>query len=275
MARRPKSPDREKVMKRINRVYTLVFFISVVIIVFLVLYNLNLGSRLTDIEKGMPRNKAPGKDSEILSTALELKIHNLVNRRREQFGFPPLEWNNDLREVAFSHSRDMSTNLFFSHFNLKGQAHDDRLMGSGIYYFSNSAENILEENIYTYDMDRLRNCTRIVIEKTTDELASEAVSGWMNSSGHRANILNDFDETGIGAYLDANGVTLYVTQLFIKRVDCGYLGGPCCGSTNKFCYHEIDCSYDNMSCYGKVEKLSPNRKPPKETDKFVPPRVCS
>ena len=204
-----------------------------------------------------------------------MKIHNLVNQKREENDLPPLEWNNRLREIAYEHSKDMSENLFFSHYNPEGLGHDGRLMDSGVYYFSNSAENILEENIYIYDLDRPRNCTRTIIQKTTDELTTEAVEGWLESVGHRANIMNDFDETGIGIFLDANGVTIYVTQIFIKRAYCGYLEGPCCGQTNKYCFHPLECSSINLTCFGQISKLSPNLKPSPETDKYVPPKPCS
>ena len=42
----------------------------------------------------------------------------------------------------------------------------------------------------------------------------EVVTGWMNSPGHRANILNaNFGKIGIGVYQASNG-TIYWTQLF-------------------------------------------------------------
>jgi uncharacterized protein YkwD len=45
--------------------------------------------------------------------------------------------------------------------------------------------------------------------------AQTVVNGWMNSPGHRANILNgSFKQTGIGVYRDAKG-TYYWTQMFI------------------------------------------------------------
>ena len=44
--------------------------------------------------------------------------------------------------------------------------------------------------------------------------AQSVVNGWMNSSGHRANILNpSFKTIGVGAYTDSQG-TIYWTQMF-------------------------------------------------------------
>ena len=46
---------------------------------------------------------------------------------------------------------------------------------------------------------------------------SEVMTDWMNSSGHRANILNsNFTELGVGIYKGANG-TIYWTQMFIGK----------------------------------------------------------
>lgn len=74
------------------------------------------------------------------------------------------------------------------------------------------------------------------------QLASNTVTGWMNSPGHRANILNaDYTETGIGAaYVNGYVIT---TQDFIARVSCGFQGGPCCEKTGyyPYCYEPLKC----------------------------------
>ena len=63
--------------------------------------------------------------------------------------------------------------------------------------------------------------------QTQEELETDTVEGWMNSPGHRKNILTaEYDEAGVGvAYI--NGY-LIATQVFITRADCGYKGGSCC-----------------------------------------------
>lgn len=75
-----------------------------------------------------------------------------------------------------------------------------------------------------------------------DELAAEAAQGWMNSEGHRRNILDeDFDESGIGvAYI--NGYMI-ATQVFIKKADCGYKNGICCQKAGyyPYCYQPLTC----------------------------------
>ena len=78
---------------------------------------------------------------------------------------------------------------------------------------------------------------------TNDQMASYVVTGWMNSPGHRANILQAaYNESGIGvAYV--NGYII-ATQDFIERVSCGYQGAPCCPTYS--CYVPNSCQQDNV-----------------------------
>lgn len=77
---------------------------------------------------------------------------------------------------------------------------------------------------------------------SSEEMVSDTVQGWMNSPGHRASILEEeFDESGMGI---ANvGGYLISTQVFIKRIDCGYKDAECCNN-NKYsgsCYLPLSC----------------------------------
>jgi hypothetical protein len=76
-----------------------------------------------------------------------------------------------------------------------------------------------------------------------DFLATESVKGWMESPGHKENILNsEYDEAGIGAaYTDGYFI---VTQSFIKRTACGFSGGPCCVVEGyyPYCYVPLSCN---------------------------------
>jgi uncharacterized protein YkwD len=76
-----------------------------------------------------------------------------------------------------------------------------------------------------------------------EQASQEAVDGWMNSPGHRANILNsDYGEAGIGVSY-VNGYII-ATQVFIKRATCGYAGGPCC--ERNACYLPSICGIDQI-----------------------------
>ncbi len=78
-----------------------------------------------------------------------------------------------------------------------------------------------------------------------NELASQAVDGWMNSPGHRENILrSEYDETGMGAaYVNSY---MIITQIFIKKTNCGYEGASCCEKDDYLiCYQPSTC-VDNI-----------------------------
>ncbi|NCF75253.1 MAG: hypothetical protein GWO87_02080 [Xanthomonadaceae bacterium] len=75
-----------------------------------------------------------------------------------------------------------------------------------------------------------------------NEVEKRAVDGWMNSPGHRANILNrNFNEAGIGI-AKVNSYFI-ITQVFIKKVNCGYEKGPCCEKQGYYpsCYTPLNC----------------------------------
>ena len=77
---------------------------------------------------------------------------------------------------------------------------------------------------------------------TSVEVVKGTVSGWMNSPGHKANILEEkYDESGIG--VATVGGYLISTQVFIKRADCGYKDGTCCVEEGymPYCYTPMTC----------------------------------
>ncbi len=102
----------------------------------------------------------------------------LTNSERAANGCGALSINNTLAVVAQAHAVDMAENDFFDHNSLNGQSPFDRMRAAG-YSFSSAAENIAAGY----------------------STPASVVAGWMNSAGHRANILNcSFTEIGIGYY---------------------------------------------------------------------------
>ena len=127
-------------------------------------------------------------------SAMEREVFELVNKARTENGLSPLSWANDLASVARAHSSDMISRNFFSHTNPDGESPSDRLKRNGISYRA-SAENI------AYGQ----------------QSASAVMEAWMNSSGHRANILSrNVTELGVGAVKNSRG-TIYWTQVFVSR----------------------------------------------------------
>ncbi len=186
---------------------------------------------------------------------LEQRTFELVNEERTAQGLDELKWNDGIARVCRLHSRNMAENGFFSHTGLDGLNVSGRLKSAGIYYWNMSGENILMESGVDYYTLNLLGMIRKVEYKTFEELAHEAVQGWMNSTGHRENILKtEFDESAMGVYVlqgtmgerlgtSQSNVSYYFTQNFITRVECGYKDGECCTTTGylPWCYVPWKC----------------------------------
>ena len=124
----------------------------------------------------------------------QVEVLNLVNKERKANGLKPLTLNKELSNVANIKSRDMIEKGYFDHTSPTYGSPFDMMKKFNISY------NPAGENI-------------AMGQKTP----SEVMNSWMNSSGHRANILNStYTELGVGIQKDSNG-TIYWTQMFIGR----------------------------------------------------------
>lgn len=152
---------------------------------------------------------------------VERLIHQQVNNQREQHGLNALSWDDELAGIARNHSLDMAQNDFFSHAGSSGSSPADRatdaeyecMKDEGEYRYTGIAENIFMT--YRYGSRQTRygpNGTTVWFDwKTQDQIAREVVGGWMNSPGHRANILQGrHDLQGLG--IVQAGDQLYITQ---------------------------------------------------------------
>ena len=124
----------------------------------------------------------------------QVEVLNLVNKERKANDLKPLTLNKELSNVANIKSRDMIEKGYFDHTSPTYGSPFDMMKKFNISY------NTAGENI-------------AMGQKTP----SEVMNSWMNSSGHRANILNStYTELGVGIQKDSNG-TIYWTQMFIGR----------------------------------------------------------
>jgi len=174
---------------------------------------------------------------------LERRTFDLVNGERAAQDLTILKWNEDVAAVARAHSTDMAVNAFFSHTGSDGSNVSTRLMADGVYYWNSSGENILKESGISYYLVNILGMVKKTEYCTFEQLAQNATVGWMNSTGHRENILHEgYDETGMGVYAFNN--SFYFTQDFIVRVSCGYRNGPCCETRGYYpwCYVPLKCA---------------------------------
>lgn len=128
----------------------------------------------------------------------ETEILKLVNQERLRHGLAPLAFSPRLSVMARGHSYDMAIRNYLSHNSPEGSTPGDRIRGVGISYQE------LGENIY---MDSYLDL---------DGLPERAVTGWLASPEHRANMLSpNFREAGVGVARSSQGKT-YVTQDFVR-----------------------------------------------------------
>lgn len=144
--------------------------------------------------------------SSLNTDSTALKIHDLINEQRTSHGLRPLGWHPTISQAAISHSDDMATRNYFAHDSPEGLDFTKRYARVGFNceipisstMYSGGAENIFMLEGYYGE----------------DTVANQAVNGWMNSEGHRENILTPyFLNEGIGVVVSDNGA-VYITQNF-------------------------------------------------------------
>ena len=126
--------------------------------------------------------------------AIEKQVVTLVNQERAKVGLAPLKDNWELSRVARYKSEDMANKNYFSHTSPTYGSPFDMIKNFGIKYMA-AGENIA----------------------MGQQTAASVMSSWMNSPGHKANILSkNFTEIGVGLAKNKNG-TIYWTQQFIGK----------------------------------------------------------
>lgn len=130
-------------------------------------------------------SEAPGRE-------FEIEVIRLVNVERAKHGLKPLKENWELSRVARYKSNDMRDRGYFSHTSPTYGSPFNMMKNFGIRYTA-AGENIARGQ----------------------RTAAQVMNGWMNSPGHRRNILNpNFTEIGVGYAAGSRGP--YWTQMFIR-----------------------------------------------------------
>ena len=125
--------------------------------------------------------------------SLEIEVIRLVNIERAKVGRSALIENNKISNIARIKSQDFIKNNYFSHNSPTYGSPFDMLKSFGITYTA-AGENIANGQ----------------------RTAAEVMNSWMNSSGHRANILNSaYNQIGVGVAKNKNG-NLFWTQMLVR-----------------------------------------------------------
>ena len=123
----------------------------------------------------------------------EKEVFDLINKQRTNNGLTALKIDNEVQRVARIKAQDMVNNNYFSHTSPTYGSPFDMLKSFKVSY-KTAGENI-----------------------AGNSSNSNAVTAWMNSSGHKANILNSsFNYTGIGVVSSPKYGKIYV-QIFIGK----------------------------------------------------------
>jgi uncharacterized protein YkwD len=128
---------------------------------------------------------------------VEDEIFELTNGERADAGAPPLERDPTLRGIARRFSEEMLERGFFGHVNPEGESMADRVARQHRCLVGILGENLWQASGFTH----------------REGLAAQAVAGWMNSPGHRENLLRpEFTHLGVGVALVGREVR--ATQVF-------------------------------------------------------------
>lgn len=144
-------------------------------------------------EKEIEKTPTEDKNQSVVSglNEFEQEVFALTNQERIKNGLPAFQIDLELSRVAREKSRDIQINNYFDHNSPVYGSPFDMMEAYGINYRT-AGENIAKGQ----------------------RSPSEVVNAWMNSEGHRANILNgSFTHIGLGYYADGN----VWTQQFIGQ----------------------------------------------------------
>jgi uncharacterized protein YkwD len=121
-----------------------------------------------------------------IASEIERYVARLANEERVERGLDPLRIELNLNRSAELHSRWMLESDIFSHTGVNGSDHDDRIRAAGFDMTGSwrTGENLGVKSIggpagYFDEIDAIHE-------------------GWMNSPGHRANILGEYEVLGVG-----------------------------------------------------------------------------
>jgi len=125
------------------------------------------------------------------TATIEAAVFQKINQYRASQNLRALTRNSTIDNQARIHSRNMASGrVAFGHNGFSG-----RVAATGIAY-SRVAENV------AYNQGH-------------QDAATQAVQGWLNSSGHLVNIQGNYNQTGIGVASNNQG-KIYFTQIFLR-----------------------------------------------------------
>ena len=187
-------------------------------------------------------------DSEIEEA--EALIQERINQFRSSRGLTVLALNLSLAAVARAHSEDMAESGFFDHRNPEGLGPQDRVEQAAIDNF------LCGENLYQFLNDK---------QNDPEYISEDSFTGWLNSPGHYANIVEPrYDTGGMGIFvkskiiagdLSPNRYDIYVTHLLCVDIS-EYNALKAQYEVAKDIYEEVTEEYEAAKAeYSRIEEL--------------------
>lgn len=129
--------------------------------------------------------------STVNTAAIETSVFQQINQYRASQGLSALTRNSAIDTQARTHSQNMASGkVAFGH-----DGFQQRIQATGIAYTA-AAENV-------------------AYNQGASDPATQAVQGWLKSSGHLANIKGNYNLTGVGVASNSQG-KIYFTQIFLR-----------------------------------------------------------
>jgi uncharacterized protein YkwD len=149
---------------------------------------------LRDLEYSNPDNYYVNKSDFKVKDEIGKKCLELTNAFRARNGLRPVAWEDSVWKISYGHSQNMGNKkVKFGH-----DGFNDRIRKLPFYY-SMACENVFMCHGYA-----------------EHSIAEMAVNGWINSPGHRKNLLSNTSHCAIAIYKNGNG-EWYLTQIFVRK----------------------------------------------------------
>lgn len=174
-----------------------------------------------DVASGMTEIVPVRLESGFDRRLVERHIYEMTNQERRLAGVEVLVRDESIDVIAYEHSADMAARGYFAHDTPEGLDPSGRAERTGYecrkdygsYYTTGLAENIWQGYTYSSYMTAGAPSSYTWLEGE-EELARQAVRGWMESPGHRENMLDpQYDRIGVGVEISLDEQVL-ATQNF-------------------------------------------------------------
>ena len=158
-------------------------------------HNIHNFSNFNQFQFNNNLNKFPKSNNNTKnSDEIGKKCLYLTNNFRAQNNLPPVIWDDSMWRISFTHSKNMGEKIVpFGH-----KGFNERVNQFPFFY------TLACENVYM--------CKGYI----NYDIASLAVNGWINSPGHRKNLLSNSTHCAIATYINNSGA-LYLTQMFARK----------------------------------------------------------